>query len=142
MTNLLLNIIENRRLDLTLFKSIITWKKNTQFSIIDLMFMSKNLREIFVTCETKNNLNQSSNHIFIIITLQMKSEKTKIEKKNIWKSLNVENLKAIFLKKLLQRRLNFCETINAYLNKLIINLNKVINDSVSWSRLFNKTKLF
>ena len=132
MTNLLLNIIENRGLNLTLPKNIITWKRNTQFNTIDLMFMSKNLRETVIMCETKNNLNQSSNYIFIVITLQMKSKKAKIKRKKIWKSLNVEKLKAIFLKKLSQRRLNFCEAINIYLNKLIINLNKTINVSVPW----------
>ena len=81
--DLLLNIIENRKLNLTLPKSIITWEKNTQFNINDLMFMLKNLRKIVVTCKTKNDLDQSSNHIFIIITLQMKSKKAKIKKKKI-----------------------------------------------------------
>ena len=78
MTNLLLNIIENRKLNFTLSKNIITWEKNTQFNIIDLKFMSKSLRKIVIMCETKNDLNQSSNHIFIVITLQIKSKKTKI----------------------------------------------------------------
>ena len=52
-TSQLLDLIETANLDLTLSQSMITWQTKNATSIIDLMFMSKYLREKLIHCEIK-----------------------------------------------------------------------------------------
>ena len=50
----LLNLIETTDLNLILSQNMITWQIKNAMSIIDLMFMSKYLREKLIHCEIKS----------------------------------------------------------------------------------------
>ena len=52
-TNQLLNLIETMNLNLILSQNMITWQMKNSTSIIDLIFMSKYLRERLIHCEIK-----------------------------------------------------------------------------------------
>ena len=57
VANQLLDLIETMNLNLILSQNMITWQAKNAMSIIDLMFMSKYLREKLIHCEIKSKWN-------------------------------------------------------------------------------------
>ncbi len=68
-------------MQLTLSTNTIIWKTRHLSSTIDLMFMINELVNNVINCETRFNLNQSSNHISIFITFTFEINSVLIRQK-------------------------------------------------------------
>ena len=88
----LLDLVEAADLDLTLPQGTVTWQARNATSTIDLVFMSRYLRERLIHCETKPEWNQSSDHIPISSSILMSSVQTEGRRSRAWKQIDVEKL--------------------------------------------------
>ncbi len=69
MTDALLNIIMNMRLNLLLESDTITKEIHNQLTTINLAFNSKKIQFMIYKCKMKINLHQKSDHLSIITKL-------------------------------------------------------------------------
>ena len=71
MTDTLLNIITNARLELLLKLDIITRETHNQFTTIDLIFSSEKIQSMICKCEVRIDLHQRSDHLSIVTELNL-----------------------------------------------------------------------
>jgi hypothetical protein len=88
-----LNLIENLNFFFTLLIDIIIWEARNMQSTINLIFMIELLANRVIHCNIRLNLNQSSNHISILISLILNSETNIIFSRRTWKSMNWKRIK-------------------------------------------------
>ncbi len=93
-TNQLIDVVLQTRMQFTLSTSTIIWKARNLSSTIDLVFMISWLVNSVISCETRSDFNQSSNHISIFITFTLEIDSVSIKQKRAWKRVDVEKLRS------------------------------------------------
>jgi hypothetical protein len=93
----------------TLSTNTIIWKTRHLSNTINLVFMINWLVNNVVNCETRFDLNQSSNHISIFITFTFEINFVSIKQKKAWKRVDVEKLRSNLRLFIVSSSLNFVE---------------------------------
>ncbi len=90
--NQLIDLLVSKHMNLCLSQRIVTWKARNSRNIIDLIFMIERLQASITHCESKRDLNQSSNFISIFTIFTLKIEQTSVKKRRAWKKIDSERL--------------------------------------------------
>ncbi len=136
----LIDVVLQTRMQLTLSTSTIIWEARHLSSTIDLMFMISWLVNNVISCETRSDLNQSSNHISILITLTLKINSVSIRQKRAWKRVDVEKLRSNLRLFITSSSLSIVEQIEVFANLIQSSIHKTIDAAVSWARFVPKSK--
>ena len=88
----LLDVVRAASMQLTLPSGSITWEARRSTSMIDLVFMTDSLRHSLLHCYTRQEMNQSSNHIPVSTKLTLEVELSVKRRKRAWKRADEENL--------------------------------------------------
>jgi hypothetical protein len=139
-TNQLIDVVLQTRMQFTLSTSTIIWKTRHLNSTIDLMFMINWLVNNVINCETRFDLNQSSNHISIFITFTLEINFVSIKQKKAWKRVDVEKLRNNLRLFIVSSSLNIVEQIEVFANLIQSSIHKAIDATVSWARFVSKSK--
>ncbi len=95
--NQLIDVVLQTRMQLTLSINTIIWKTKHLNNTIDLVFMINWLVNNVISCETRFDFNQSSNHISILITFTLEIDSMSFKQKKAWKRINVDKLRKSLL---------------------------------------------
>jgi hypothetical protein len=104
-TNQLINVVLQTRMQFTLSINTIIWETKHSNSTIDLIFMIDWLVNSVINCETRLDLDQSSNHISILITLTLEVDSMSFKQRRTWKRINVDKLRKSLLLSVVSSRL-------------------------------------
>jgi hypothetical protein len=138
--NQLIDVVLQTRMQLTLSTNTIIWKARHLSSTIDLMFMINWLVNNVISCETRFDLNQSSNHISIFITFTLEINSVSIRQKRSWKRVDVEKLRSNLRLLIVSSSLSIVEQIEVFANLIQSSIHKAIDAAVSWTKLVSKSK--
>ncbi len=139
-TNQLIDVVLQTRMQLTLSTSTIIWKARHLNNTINLMFMISWLVNNVISCETRSDFNQSSNHISIFITFTLEINSVSIRQKRAWKRVDVEKLRSNLCLFIVSSLLNIVEQIEVFANFIQSSIHKAIDAAVSWTRFVSKSK--
>ena len=144
MTNRFLNLAEKHELNQTLSIDIIIWAKRRFSSIINLMFIIERLKNCLIRCDTASKLNQLFDHISMMTKLLLKTKKTFVRKKKLWKELNVKKMLKIFFEASSShlRNLNSANEIDDFVKTFTNFIQKFIEVSVFWASLSENSKSY
>jgi hypothetical protein len=95
--NQLINVILQTRMQFTLSINTIIWKTKHSNNTIDLVFIINWFVNNVINCETRFDLDQSSNHISILITFTLEIDSMLFKQKKTWKRINVDKLRQSLL---------------------------------------------
>jgi hypothetical protein len=138
--NQLIDVVLQTRMQLTLSMSTIIWETRHLRSTIDLMFMINWLVNNVISCETRSDLNQSSNHISILITFTFEINSVSIKQKRIWKRVDVEKLRSNLRLFIVSSSLNTVEQMKIFANLIQSSIHEAIDAAVSWAKFVSKSK--
>ncbi len=93
-----------------------------------------------INCETRFNFDQSSNHISILITLTLEINSMSFKQKKAWKRINVDKLRKSLLLFVVSSFLINIEQRNVFVNFIQSNIQRIIDEIVSWTKLVLKSK--
>jgi hypothetical protein len=93
-----------------------------------------------ISCETRSDLNQSSNHISIFITLTLEIDSVSIRQKRVWKRVDVEKLRSNLRLFIVSSSLNIVEQMKVFANLIQSSIHEAIDAAVSWTKLVSKSK--
>ncbi len=88
----LIDLINPKHMQLCLSRDIITWETRNSLNIINLVFATSKLQANVTHCESRRDLNQSSNHISISTIFTLKIKRTLNKKKRAWKRFDYDKL--------------------------------------------------
>ena len=134
MADRLIDIVEEKAMNLTLPAGTVTWQKPNSFSTIDLTFMIQFLQDRLIHCMDRPEMNQTSDHIPISTKLFLGVESVPTVMRRAWKSIDMEKLKLLERNALDAR---FPETMgqaDEYVEEIRKFLHKVIENTVPWSK--------
>jgi hypothetical protein len=139
-TNQLINVVLQTRMQLALSINTIIWKARHSSNTIDFVFMISWLVNNVISCETRFDLNQSSNHISILITLTLEVDSMSFKQKRTWKRINVDKLRKNLLLLVVSSSFINVEQMKVFVNLIQSSIQKVIDAIVSWTKLVSKSK--
>ncbi len=94
VTDALLNIITNVKLELLLESGTITRKTHNQLTTIDLAFDSEKIQFMIHKCKMRTDLHQESDHFSIVTKLCLRTSFVQLTTHQLWKKMNTEALNA------------------------------------------------
>ncbi len=136
----LIDVVLQTRMQLTLSTNTIIWKARHSNSTIDLVFMISWFVNNVISCETRFDFNQSSNHISILITLTFEINSVSIKRKKAWKRVDVEKLRNNLRLFVVSSLLNIVEQMKVFANFIQSSIHKAIDATVSWAKFVSKSK--
>ncbi len=143
MTDTLLNIITNARLRLLLKSDIITRKIHNQFTMINLVFSSEKIQSMTCKCKVRIDLHQKSNHLSIVIELNLQTISVQLLTHWLWKKMNTETLSTYLQIHLLSdHSLNSKAEMNDRVTEIIRVLQEIIEKSTLWAKSSNWARDF
>jgi hypothetical protein len=93
-----------------------------------------------INCETRFDLDQSSNHISILIIFTLEIDSMSFKQKKAWKRINVNKLRKNLLLFVVSSFLINFEQMNVFVNFIQSSIRRVINAIVSWVKFVSKSK--
>jgi hypothetical protein len=139
-TNQLINVVLQTRMQFTLSMNTIIWKTRHLNSTINLVFMINWLVNNVISCETRFDLNQSSNHISIFITFTLEVNFVSIKQKRTWKRVDVEKLCSNLRLFIVSSLLCIVEQMKIFANLIQSSIHEIIETIVSWTKFVSKSK--
>jgi hypothetical protein len=137
-----LDLAEDLDLSLTLPAGTITWEARNVQSTIDLTFMTGPLADRVIHCNTRPDLNQSSDHIPILTSLTLNSEANIIPPRRAWKSMNWERIRQEELHAPPPVLPRSVAEIDQQVTAIQLFLGRVIDAAVPWARPSEYAKPF
>jgi hypothetical protein len=116
VTNQLINVVLQTRIQFTLSINMIIWEIKHLNNTIDLVFMIDWLVNNVISCETRFDLDQSSNHISILIIFTFEIDSMSFKQKKAWKRINVNKLRKSLLLFVVSSSLINIEQMNVFVN--------------------------
>jgi hypothetical protein len=93
-----------------------------------------------ISCKTRFDFNQSSNHISILITFTLEINSMSFKQKTAWKRINVDKLRKSLLLFVVSSFLINVEQMKVFVNLIQSSIQKIIDATVSWTKLVSKSK--
>ncbi len=138
--NQFINVVLQTCMQLALSINTIIWKAKHSNNTIDLVFMINWFVNNVISCETRFDLNQSWNHISILITLTLEIDSMSFKQKRTWKRINVDKLRKNLLLFVVSSSLINVEQMKIFVNLIQSSIQKIIDAIVSWTKLVSKSK--
>jgi hypothetical protein len=126
----LIDLLVNKHINLCLSQKIVTWKAKNSRNIIDLIFMTKRLQASITHCESRRDLNQSSNHISISTIFTLKIEQTFVKKKRAWKKIDSERLTFCLRAFVVSASFNNVNDIETLVKKIQLSVQSIIQEAI------------
>jgi hypothetical protein len=129
-------------MQLCLSQNIIIWKTKNSINTIDLMFMTNRLQACVTHCESRFDLNQFSNHIFVFTIFTLKMKQTSNTKKRVWKRLDYDKFCAhllLFVSLSTSRCVNEIKNLTQKLQK---NIATIIFSTILLIKTSSKAQLY
>ncbi len=86
----LIELFNTTHMQFCLSQNIIIWEAKNSINTIDLMFMTSRLQACVTHCESRFDLNQFSDHIFVFTIFTLKMKQTSITKKRVLKRFDYD----------------------------------------------------
>ena len=141
MTNKLIDIVNEADMKLTISQETITWKIRNSQSTIDLIFMFNELINKIKHCKTRSKINQPFDYISIFTKLFLNIISVFITFRKAWKLINVEKMKE-WKKKFAIKNSKTKQQIDDSIEKLQKYLTKIIDKTISWTKISSESKSF
>ncbi len=138
--NQLIDVVLQTRMQLALSINTIIWKTRHSSSTIDFVFMISWLVNNVISYETRFDFNQSSNHISILITFTLEVDSMSFKQKRTWKRIDVDKLRKSLLLFVVSSSLINVEQMKVFVNLIQSSIQKIIDATVSWTKLVSKSK--
>ena len=141
--NILLEIIDDFNLDLAMESSSITWEKQHQSSILDLIPVSLSLTESLICCVTNTEWQYNSDHRPITTKIMLTISKKETQIWRCWKKVDEKKMQQIFMKDLsviINMLFNTNEQIDTVVNALIEFIQEAIKVAVPVAKSYIMAK--
>jgi hypothetical protein len=138
----LIDLLVNKHMNLCLFQRIVTWKAKNSHSIIDLIFMIERLQASITHCESRRDLNQSSNHISISTIFTLKIEQTSVKEKRAWKKIDSERLAFCLRSLVVSASFNNVNDIETFVKKIQLSVQSIIQEAIFMIRESERAQFF
>ncbi len=138
----LIDLLVNKHMNLCLFQKIVTWKAKNSHSIIDLIFMIERLQASITHCESKRDLNQSSNHISIFTIFTLKIEQTSVKEKRVWKKIDSERLAFCLRSFVVSAFFNNVNDIEILVKTIQFSVQSIIQEAILMIKKSNRAQFF
>jgi hypothetical protein len=129
-------------MNLCLSQKIVTWKAKNSRNIIDLIFMIERLQASITHCESKRDLNQSSNHISIFTIFTLKIEQTFVKEKRIWKKIDNEKLTFCLRLFVVSAFFNNVNDIKTFVKKIQFSVQSIIQETIFMIKESKRAQFF
>jgi plasmid maintenance system killer protein len=129
-------------MNLFLSQKIITWKAKTLRNIIDLIFMIERLQASITHCESRRDLNQSSNHISISTIFTLKIEQTFVKERRAWKKIDNEKLTFCLRAFVVSASFNNVNNIETFVREIQLSVQSIIQEAIFMIRKSKRAELF
>jgi hypothetical protein len=138
----LIDLLVNKHMNLCLSQKIVTWKARNSRSIIDLIFMIERLQESITHCESRDDLNQSSNHISIFTILTLKIEQTFVKERRTWKKIDSERLTSCLRAFVVSASFNNVKNIETFVKEIQLSVQSIIQEAIFMIRESKRAQFF
>jgi hypothetical protein len=129
-------------MNLCLSQRIVTWKARNSRNIIDLIFMIERLQASITHCESKRDLNQSSNHISIFTIFTLKIEQTSVKKRKVWKKIDIERLTSCLRAFVVSASFNNVNDIETFVKKIQLSVQSIIQEAILMIKKSERAQFF
>jgi hypothetical protein len=138
----LIDLLVNKHMNLCLSQRIVTWKARNSRNIIDLIFMIERLQASITHCESRRDLNQSSNHISIFTILTLKIEQTFVRERKAWKKIDSERLTSCLRAFVVSASFNNVKNIETFVKEIQLSVQSIIQKTILMIRESERAQLF
>jgi hypothetical protein len=138
----LIDLLVNKHMNLCLFQKIVTWKARNSHNIIDLIFMIERLQANVTHCESKRDLNQSSNHISIFTILTLKIEQTSVKERRTWKKIDNEKFAFCLRSFVVSTSFNNVNDIETFVKEIQLNVQSIIQEAILMIKKSERAQFF
>ncbi len=149
MADQLLEIIEEREMELGTPKGAVTWKARGHESTIDLTFFTKGAYQALSSCTTREDLHYGSDHFPVMTELEWSWEEAKQRPRRAWKKLEeistrreVEQGANALSYTLRRPELATRDDIDAYLERMLKGFREIVDITIPWKRSHQNAKSY
>jgi hypothetical protein len=129
-------------MNLCLSQKIITWKVKNSRNIIDLIFITERLQASITHCESRRDLNQSSNHISMSTIFTLKIEQTSVKEKRTWKKTDSERLTFCLRAFVVSASFNNVNDIETFVKETQLSVQSIIQEAILMIRKSERAQFF
>jgi plasmid maintenance system killer protein len=104
--------------------------------------MIERLQASITHCESKRDLNQSSNHISIFTIFTLKIEQTSVKKRRTWKKIDSERLTSCLRALVVSTFFNNVKNIETFVRKIQLNVQSIIQKAIFMIKESERAQLF
>jgi hypothetical protein len=138
----LIDLLVNKHMNLYLFQRIVTWKAKNLRNIIDLIFMIERLQASITHCESRRDLNQSSNYISIFTIFTLKIEQTFVKKRRAWKKIDSEKLTFCLRAFVVSASFNNVNDIEIFVKEIQLSVQSIIQEAIFMIKKSKRIQFF
>jgi hypothetical protein len=138
----LIDLLVNKHMNLCLSQKIVTWKAKNSRSIIDLIFMIERLQASITHCESRRDLNQSSNHISIFTIFTLKIEQTSVRERRTWKKIDNERLTSCLRAFVASAFFNNVNDIETFVKEIQLSVQSIIQEAIFMIKESKRAQFF
>jgi hypothetical protein len=138
----LIDLLVSKHMNLCLSQRIVTWKAKNSRNIIDLIFMIERLQASITHCESRRDLNQSSNHISISTILTLKIEQTSVKERRAWKKIDSEKLTSCLRAFVVSTSFNNVKNIETFVKEIQLSVQSIIQEAILMIRESIRAQFF
>jgi hypothetical protein len=138
----LIDLLVNKYMNLCLFQKIVTWKARNSRNIIDLIFKIERLQANITHCESRRDLNQSSNHISIFTIFTLKIEQTSVKEKRAWKKIDSETLTFCLRLLVVSASFNNVNDIETFVKEIQFSVQSIILEAIFMIKKSERAQFF
>jgi hypothetical protein len=138
----LIDLLVSKHMNLCLSQIIVTWKAKNSRNIIDLIFMIERLQASITHCESRRDLNQSSNHISIFTIFTLKIEQTSVRKRRAWKKIDNERLTSCLRAFVVSASFNNVKNIKTLVREIQLNVQSIIQEAILMIKESKRAQFF
>jgi hypothetical protein len=138
----LIDLLVNKHMNLCLSQRIVTWKAKNSRNIINLIFMTERLQTSITHCESRRDLNQSSNHISIFTILTLKIEQTSVKERRAWKKIDNERLTSCLRAFVVSTFFNNVKNIETFVKEIQLSVQSIIQKAILMIKKSKRAQFF
>jgi exonuclease III len=137
-SDILLDIARNHSLELATPQGTVTWRSRGTHSTIDLTFVSETLASKIIKCQPRLDIAQSSDHLPIETTINIRPQTFVNPRRRCWKKLDVERLRETLDRSVIQNGpLDTNTQIDTRIHELTQTVTNAIEECVPWAHPSN-----
>jgi hypothetical protein len=138
----LIDLLVSKHMNLCLSQKIVTWKIKNSRNIIDLIFMTEQLQANITHCESRRDLNQSSNHISIFTIFTLKIEQTFVKERKTWKKIDSERLTSCLRALVVSTSFNNVKNIETLVKEIQLSVQSIIQEAILMIKESERAQFF